>query len=62
MATILSGSARSFLKSSFPYREILKVLKVKSDLTFGTIVSKYQISAKQVKGLVCYEHLKFTPM
>ena len=65
IATILTGSARSFVKSlfhMFPYREILKVLKAKSDLTFRTIVSKYQISAKQVKGFGCYEHLKFGPM
>ena len=56
MATSLSGSARDFLKLSFhmfPYNEILKVSKVKSELIFEKAsqnTSKYQISAKLVGG------------
>ena len=44
IATSLSGSTREFLKLSFhmfPYNEILKVLKAKSDLIFETSIPKY---------------------
>ena len=68
MATSLSESTRDFLKSSshmFPYNEILKFSKVKSDLIFEKApqnTSKYQISVKSVRGFGSYEHLKFRPM
>ena len=42
--TSLSGSARDFMKLSFhmfPYNEVLKVFKVKSDLIFETSTPKY---------------------
>ena len=48
----------------FPHNEILKFAKVKSDLIFETStadISKYQISAKSVKGFGSYEHFKFQP-
>ena len=65
IATNLSGSTRDFLKLSFhtfPCNEILKVLKVKSDLKQAPQnTSKYQISTKSVKGFGSYEHLKFRP-
>ena len=44
MATSLSGGTRDCLKLSFhmfPYNEILKVLKVKSELIFQESTSKY---------------------
>ena len=44
MATSLSGGTQDFLKLSFhmfPYNEILKVFKVKSDLIFEESTSKY---------------------
>ena len=44
IATSLSGSTRDFLQLSyhmFPYNEILKVFKVKSDLIFETSTPKY---------------------
>ena len=44
MATSLSGSTRDFLKLSFhmfPYSEILKVFKVKSELIFEKSTPKY---------------------
>ena len=44
MATSLSGGTRYFLKLSFhmfPYNEILKVFKVKFELIFEEITSKY---------------------
>ena len=44
MATRLSGGTRHFLKLSFhtfPYNEILKVLKVNSELIFEESTSKY---------------------
>ena len=44
MATSLSGGARDFLKLSFhmfPYHEILKFSKVKSELIFEESTSKY---------------------
>ena len=56
IATSFSGSTRDFLKLSFhmfPYNEILKVSKVKSELVFEISTpktSKYQITANQVKG------------
>ena len=44
MATSLSGGTRDFLKLSFhmfPYNEIKKFLKVKSELIFEKSTSKY---------------------
>ena len=44
MATSLSGGTRDFLKISFhmfPYNEILKVFKSKSELIFEESTSKY---------------------
>ena len=44
MATSLSGGTRDFLKLSFhmfPYNEILKVFKSKSELIFEENTSKY---------------------
>ena len=44
IATSLSGSTRDFLKllfNVFPYNEILKVSKVKSDLIFETSTHRY---------------------
>ena len=67
MATSLSRGTRDFLKLSlhvFPYNEILKVFKVKSELIFEKSTSKtpnYKISAKSVRGFGSYEHLKFRP-
>ena len=64
MVTSLSGSTRDFLKLSFhmfPYNKISKFSKVKSELIHQN-TSKYQISAKSVKGFESYEHLKFRPL
>ena len=68
MATSLSGSTRNFLKLSFhmfPYDEILKFSKVKSELIFEKSTqntSKYQIAAKSARGFGSYEYLKFRPL
>ena len=69
MATSLSVSNRDFLKLSFhmfPYNEILKVFKSKIWIAIWKKApqntSKYQISAKSVRGLGSYEHLKFRSM
>ena len=69
MATSLSGGTRDFLKLSFymfPYNEILKVFKVKSELIFEESTSRYpqipNFSELAVRGFGSYEHLKFRPM
>ena len=67
MATSLSRGTRDFLKllfHMFPYNEILKASKEKSELIFEESTpntSKYHISVESVRGFGSYEHLKFRP-
>ena len=68
MATSLSESTGDFLKISFhmfPYNEYLKVFKSKICVDIlkkaPQNTSKYQISAKSVRGFGSYKHLKFRP-
>ena len=64
---VCQGVLDDFLKLSFhmfPYYEILKFLKVKSELIFEESTSKYpQIPnlSEMSRGFGSYEHLKFRP-
>ena len=52
MKTSLSGGTRDFLKLSFhifPYNEILKFSKVKSELIFEKNTSKYLLIPNQIQ-------------